>query len=265
MKVVLSILMFLYTNLAGAWQQWTPEPIQHCAPQVPYGLPQTDKQIIGICRYAYVTAYDPAAKIPVWTSYTLLPTNALGCLPRTNAFTADASIANGARPDDYTGTGFDRGHVAPDGDMSFIERAELESFLMTNMMPQSGSLNRGIWKLLETSIRGWSVQLNNSFTIYAGPIYDHTSKTIGNGVVVPNAFYKIVTNNQTGEVAGWLFPHSNTLGRDLTKLRASVEQIETASGVRFSFPDNAVEIVPGKEWPVNFGKLTASKQAACKR
>ena len=47
-------------------------------------------------------------------------------------------------------TGYDKGHAAPDGDLSWSQQVEYESFLMTNMYPQHGSLNRGIWKLLET-------------------------------------------------------------------------------------------------------------------
>jgi endonuclease G len=68
---------------------------------------------------------------------------------------------------------------------------------MTNMSPQAGSLNRGIWKLLETSVRGWVVQRNQSYTIYVGGVYDANDPKIGQGVVVPHGFYKIVVNNQT--------------------------------------------------------------------
>lgn len=263
-KIILSVVLLISALNASAWTQWPPELMDTCSVQAPYGYPQSSKQVVGICRHAYVTAYDPAAKIPNWTAYTILPQNALGCWPRTNAFTADASIANGPRPDDYAGTGYDKGHVAPDGDMSFDERAELESFLMTNMFPQAGGLNRGIWKLLETSVRGWSFQLNQSFTVYAGAIYGPGDKTIGTGVVVPNAFYKIVINNQTGAMAGWLFPHRSDLGSDLTKVRAPVSQIQQLAQTRFPFPANARELQPGQEWPVDYGALTNAKRAKCK-
>jgi hypothetical protein len=77
-------------------------------------------------------------------------------------------VPNGARPDDSAGTGYDKAHAAPDGDLSWSQQVEYESFLMTNMYPQHGSLNRGIWKLLETSVRGWAVQRNQPYTIYVG-------------------------------------------------------------------------------------------------
>ncbi|MFZ9611073.1 MAG: DNA/RNA non-specific endonuclease, partial [Methylococcales bacterium] len=141
-----------------------------------------------------------------------------------------------------------------------------ESFLMTNMSPQAGSLNRCIWKLLETSVRGWVVQLNQPYTIYVGGIYNAQDKKIGNGVVVPHAFYKIVINQTTGQAAAWAFPHTApypNLGNDLTKYRIGITQLEQTAGVKFAFPNGAQELQVGKEWPVDFGKLTNAKRAKC--
>jgi endonuclease G len=266
MKKLLTLL-FVFASLSShAWEQRPPLPVDACRVHSPYGLTQTKTPAGLICREAYLVAYDPAAKIPVYVAYTLLPQNALGCFPRTNAFVADQSISNGPRPDDYAGTGYDKGHAAPDGDLSWSQQVEYESFLMTNMYPQHGSLNRGIWKLLETSVRGWTVQLNQPFTIYVGALYGAGNERIGNGVVVPHGFYKIVINNATGAVAGWGFPHTKpyvNLGNDLTKFRLPIAQIEQQAAVKFAFPANAKELQPGQEWPVDFGALTNAKRAKC--
>ena len=266
MKKLLTLALLAVSLSASAWTQRAPNPVAQCQVHAPYGFPQSSRQVTAICRQAYLVGYDAAAKIPEFVTYELLPQNALGCIARTNAFTADQSVANGPRPDDYAGTGFDKGHAVPDGDLSWDQQVEYESFLMTNMLPQAGSLNRGIWKLLETSVRGWAVQRNQSYTIYVGGIYTSTNKKIGTGVIVPHAFYKIVINNQTSEVAGWAFPHVApypNLGNDLTKYRASISQIEKNAQVNFEFPKNATELVPGQEWPVNFGALTKAKRAKC--
>ena len=267
MKKFLFAILLAATSLAQAWDQRAPNPVQACAVHSPYGFAQTQRTAQPICREAYLVAYDAPAKIPVYVAYTLLPQNALGCWPRTNAFVADQSLGGtGARPDDYAGTGYDKGHAAPDGDLSWSQQVEYESFLMTNMYPQHGSLNRGIWKLLETSVRGWTVQLNQPFTIYVGALYGAGDSTIGNGVIVPHGFYKIVINNNTGAIAGWVFPHTKpyvNLGNDLTKFRLPISQIETTAGVKFAFPANAKELNPGQEWPVNFGDLTKAKRAKC--
>jgi len=266
-KILFALVLAISSLQSQAWDQRAPLPVDSCKVHSPYGFAQTQRTALPICREAYLVAYDAPVKIPVYVAYTLLPQNALGCFPRTNAFVADQSLnGTGAKPDDYVGTGYDKGHAAPDGDLSWSQQVEYESFLMTNMYPQAGSLNRGIWKLLETSVRGWSYQLGNSFTIFAGAIYAQGDKTIGNGVIVPHGYYKIVINNNTGAIAGWSFPHTApypNLGNDLTKFRLPIAQIEQSAGVKFAFPATAKELAPGTEWPVNFGDLTKAKRAKC--
>jgi endonuclease G len=264
MKKLLLALLFV-SSFAHAWTQRPPQNPQTCKVHAPYGFPQTNG-IQPICRQAYLVGYDAAAKLPKYVTYQLLPQNAIGCVARTNAFAADQSIANGAKPEDYAGTGYDKGHMAPDGDLSWDTQVEFESFLMTNMSPQAGSLNRGIWKLLETSVRGWAVQLNQPYTVYVGSLYNAQDKKIGNGVVVPHSFYKIVINNTTGQAAGWMFPHIApypNLGNDLNAFRAPIMTIESAAGVKFSYPAKVQELPKGQMWPVDFGALTNAKRAKC--
>jgi endonuclease G len=267
MKKIIFALLLTAVNLSQAWDQRAPNPPQACAVHSPYGFATVKRPVQPICREAYLVAYDAPVKIPAYVAYTLLPQNALGCFPRTNAFVADQSLnGTGARPDDYAGTGYDKGHAAPDGDLSWSAQVEYESFLMTNMYPQHGSLNRGIWKLLETAVRGWTVQLNQPFTIYVGAIYGQGDDVIGNGVIVPHGFYKIVINNATGQAAGWAFPHTKpyvNLGNDLTKFRRPIAEIEKIAGVDYKFPAGVRELQPGQEWPVDFGKLTTAKRQKC--
>ena len=260
------LLLALFATQAFAWKQRAPLPVQACQVHSPYGFAQTQRSVQPICREAYLVAYDAPVNIPSYVAYTLLPQNALGCFPRTNAFVADASVPGGATPSDYAGTGYDKGHAAPDGDLSWSQIVEYESFLMTNMYPQHGSLNRGIWKLLETSVRGWAVQQNRPFTIYVGAFYGAGNEYIGKGVIVPHGYYKIVIDQQTGAIAGWAFPHTKpyvNLGNDLTKFRMPVAQIQQQAGVQYRFPANAKELQPGQEWRVDFGALTNAKRAKC--
>jgi endonuclease G len=265
MKKILALTLLSASFTVSAWTQRPPNPVQQCQAHAPYGFPQA-QGVQPLCQQAYLVGYDASAKLPRFVTYELLPQNALGCVARTNAFAANQYITNGAVPADYIGTNYDKGHMAPDGDLSWDTQVEYESFLMTNMAPQAGSLNRGIWKLLETSVRGWAVQRNQSLTVYVGALYSASDKKIGNGVVVPHGFYKIVINNQTNEVAGWAFPHVApypNLGNDLTKFRLPIAQIEQTAGVQFAFPQGAIELQPGKEWPVDFGALTNAKRKKC--
>ena len=73
-------------------------------------------------------------------------------------------------------------------------------------------------------------------------------------------------NNATKEIAGWGFPHNKpygNLGNDLTKFRVPVAQIQQQANIKFAFPAGAVELAPGKEWPVDYGALTNAKRAKC--
>ena len=269
-KLVLALTLLVSIN-AHAWTQRAPGTIQQCAAHIPYGAETSATPYTPICRQAYLVEYDAANKIPNNVSWTLTPDHVLGCVTRSNAFVADQSVKGGAQPSDYVGKNaqgfnYDKGHMAPDGDQSWDQQVEYESFLMTNMSPQAGSLNRGIWKLLETSVRGWAFQGNQNFTIVSGGVYSQGDKVIGKGVVVPHAFYKIVIDQATGQVAGWWFPHVApypNLGNDLTKFRMSIAQIEQQAGVKFAMPANAQELAPGKEWPVDFGALTNAKRKLC--
>jgi len=265
-KLLVTLFVALVATGSQAWDQRQPLPPEQCKVHSPFGFADSAKKYTPICRQAYFVAYDASAKIPAYVAYTLEPKNALGCIARTNAFVADQSIKNGPVPKDYAGTGYDKGHVSPDGDLSWDQQVEYESFLMTNMVPQAGSLNRGIWKLLETSVRAWTVQLDAPYTIYGGGIYNDTNKKIGSGIIVPHAYYKIVINRKTNEYAAWMFPHVGpypNLGNDLTKFRVRVSDVNKESKIAFGVPPNGKELQPGKEWPVDFGKLTKDKRAKC--
>ena len=208
--------------------------------------------------------YSEKLKEPLWVKYLVKCPEGSASRSGMDFYTNDSVITS--TNVDYAHNEYDKGHMAPDGDLSWDQQVEYESFLMTNMAPQAGSLNRGIWKLLETEVRGWAVQLNQPYTIYVGGIYNAQDKKIGNGVIVPHAFYKIVINNTTKQIAGWAFPHVApypNLGNDLTKFRVPVAEIQKQSGIAFKFPQGAVELQPGQEWAVDFGGLTNSKRKVC--
>jgi endonuclease G len=250
-------------------QQQQPLPIQSCADQVPWGWPQVIvSNSTGICRHGYVLLHDNSAKIPVWAAYTLTPDHAIGCVKRSNAFAADQSLPQNGRstPQDYVGTGFDQGHQVPDGDQSWNPLTEHESFIMSNMAPQYPHTNRGNWKFLESSIRAWVYEQNQPYTIYVGPVYNGNDPKIGtNLVTVPHAFFKIVINDTTHQVAGWIFPNISSGGSttNIVPLRVPVAQIQQITGIQFSYPPNSVELSAGSEWPVDFGAFTKAKQKQC--
>lgn len=264
----LILTLLLITSSAFGWEQQAPLPVQSCAQFVPYGVPVIQrKNITSICRHGYYTVYDNIAKIPVYAAYTLKPENALGCWPRTNSFAADASLPKDKRatPDDYAGTGYDKGHNVPDGDLSYDEYIQLESFLMTNMSPQLPNLNRGIWKVLETDVRVWAWQRKHTLQVTVGPIYVYGDPTIGaNKVLIPRAFYKVIIDTQTGETFAFLFPHKEGLGSDISVVQTTVEEVEKHSGVVIPVPPNVSKTVKLPLWTADMGAALKDKQVKCK-
>lgn len=265
MKYIL-LLLALFTSTGYCWDQPQPLPIQNCEAKAPFGFPQTNREGIAICRTGYLTYNDYYAKLPMWVSYTLYPEYALGCVPRSNAFAADASLQKGMRAElnDYKGSGYDIGHLVPAADMSRFDDTERESFLLSNMAPQKASLNRGPWKLLETNVRGWTTQLGHPFVVYAGPLYGPGDKVIGlNKVVVPHAFFKIVIDKMTGQTAGFIFPHMGNIVKELPHNRAPLAQIEQLSGIKFAYPDNVSELPRDVLWPMDYKQLIKDKELSC--
>jgi len=264
----LLVLFLIACSSAFAWEQQAPRPVQACAEFVPYGAPViSNRDATAVCRVGYYTVHDNVAKIPVYGVYVLKPENALGCFPRTNAFTADASLPKDKRatPDDYAGTGYDKGHNIPDGDLSYGEYVELESFLMSNMMPQLPNLNRGIWKNLETNVRIWAWQHGHPLQVIVGPIYQYGDPTIGkNQVLVPRAFYKVVIDTVTGEHYAFLFPHKDGLGADPSVVQTTVAEVEKYAGITINLPAGRVKTEKFPMKPADFGAALNAKKAKCK-
>ena len=266
MKAFVSKIVGLFAKKPDLTLRPPPIDGQPLELNAPYGLPVSSTEFQILSRRTYISAYDATAKIPAYVIWTLTPDHALGCVPRSNSFSKDHSVTDGPTPGDYEHSGFDKGHMSPDDDQAWDVAVEHESFMMTNMTPQSPALNRGIWKLLETSFRGWVVQLNRPFTAISGAIYSQDDKKIGKGVVVPHAFYKVVIDSQTKQYAAWYFPHVAPypdLGNDLTKFRKLLTDIEKETTITISLPDGAKEIAVGQEWPVDFGKLEQAKKEKC--
>lgn len=266
MKKLLAVAAFaVLFNFAAVAQQAPPLPFTSCLEQVPYGSPNVRQNTTTICRKAYLMNHDPVAKIPSWTAHTITPEKAMGCLPRNDAFAADQSIPKGQRAElvDYAKSGYDQGHMVSNADLSWDRQAANESFYLSNMSPQTPSLNRGPWKQLETVVRAWSHEYRHSHTIYAGNIWSANSKTIGpNKVIVPDYLFKIIINNTTKQSYAFMFPNVASLSSDIPPFQTTVFEVERVTGLTFPVPDNkmAKNMMPS----ANFKKLTDDKKTICK-
>ena len=199
-----------------------------------YGIPSTN----GTCltRTGYVLLHDSTKKEPLWVSYDLTASHLSGPATRTDNYKADPALPVGQRAElsDYSGSGYDRGHMCPAADNYYSITAMNECFYLSNMCPQNGSINSGKWASLESQIRTFTATKGECWII-CGPIFSGTISTIGsNQVAVPSSFYKIVVyaSGSGVEAAGFVMPNassSNALSSYLTK----IDDIEALTGLDF--------------------------------
>lgn len=266
MRIMIAIFALLcMTTTRTSADQLAPSPWQTCVSLAPYGFPQInllDGQ--PICRHGYALMHDNQAMVAAWVVYTLTKDQTLSCLPRQDAFEADQSLPRGQRAElsDYKKSGYDMGHLAPNADQSWHPQVQRESFLLSNVAPQLPGLNRGLWRELEAIIRGWAYNIG-SLTIYTGAIYDLAGTRLQNRVVIPQAFYKIVINNQTGETLAFLFPHQSHLGGEIASVQTTVNIIESYTTIQFPTPD--AKNIKRNLWPINTRTLAQARSAMCKK
>ena len=180
------------------------------------------------CYEQYVLVYDQRAKTPLFSAERLAPGEKF-MKSRKNSYTADKKIPKGSRVElsDYKKSGYDRGHLAPEGDMT-SEVSERESFLLSNMVPQRKQLNRGIWRSLELKLRKLSE--TEELIVITGPVYDKPISYIGDKVPVPDATYKWVYNLADGVEFGYVIPNVTKFNK-LDTYQTTKAELEKKTGL----------------------------------
>ena len=90
---------------------------------------------------------------------------------------------------DYSGSGYDRGHLVPAADRYGSPKAFVETFLMTNISPQTGSLNQYPWQQFESYVRA---QVRRGWDAYQIAGVHGEQGLMKNRVVVPTNCWKVV-------------------------------------------------------------------------
>lgn len=199
------------------------------------GLP--DSRII-VRHFAYTLEYSEKHEQAIWVAYFLTPERTRGIWKRCDHFRADPMIPTGsAEPEDYKGSGYDKGHLAPAADMAWDSTAMCESFYMSNMSPQTPSFNRGVWKRLEDQVRTWAEE-SDTLWIVTGPVLKESLPSIGtNHVNVPEYFYKVILGVKGTEWEGVGFVLANEGSKKpLDSFAVTIDSVESLTGLDF-FPD----------------------------
>lgn len=223
LKSLLKIIILLLLCPMIIWAQPVQAPYQFGAE-----IPQLIDGEYPIEHFGYSLIYNQEHKQAKWVAYELTAQECFGNYKRTDRFLEDPLVKGGtANKEDYYKSGFDRGHLAPAGDMKWSARAMEESFYYSNMSPQNPSFNRGSWRLLEELVRTWAYQ-DSSLLIITGPIIAQGAKKIGpQGVSVPQYFFKAVVDNHGDQRKGiaFLMPNQKT-HNDFWQYAITIDSLE---------------------------------------
>lgn len=234
---ILSVTLVLLLALCGPARAQD-DSLKGCEEHVRTGVPAfvgITPDTTELCRLGYAVAHDNHLLIPDWAAWHLTGPKATGCLPRKDSFKADPDLPKGKRAElkDYRGSGYDRGHMAPNADFLWSREAQKQSFYLSNMAPQLHQFNAGIWADLEELTRVWATEKGEVYVI-DGPIFDDRAhpRTIGpDNVANPDYFFKVIYDPKSGGALSFIFPNAQIPGNDISAYQVTVHQVEQRSGL----------------------------------
>ena len=156
-----------------------------------YGNMKDQGNLLELQNTEYCIMYDTSLRSPIYASQHLIGKK-LKHIDRSNNFRPDRRLNKNERTElkDYIKTGFDRGHLAPAGDMT-SEISMKESFLLSNIIPQTKINNRFIHKKIEMAVRKMAIERGELYVV-TGVIFDREIKV--NNLNVPTKIYKAIVD-----------------------------------------------------------------------
>lgn len=188
----------------------------------------------------FMLGYSEIRMNPLWVTYRLEATEPGGIGKRPSRFEYDWRSLVRVKHDDYTRSGYDRGHLAPNYAIAKVHgrQAQLDTFLMTNISPQKPNLNRKVWQRIEQAAMDHFAQIKQEVWVITGPVFGEEFQFLPNTYIqIPTAFYKIfiapATEQRPIEVLAFLVPQ-NVQGREpLANFLVSIRQVENLTGLNF--------------------------------
>jgi len=224
-----------------------------------------------MAKPTYSLSYNRDKGTPNWVSWHLEPAW-FGNLTRIDTFRPDPAVPPDwyrVQATDYSGSGFDRGHMTPNADRDNENRIPInqETYLMSNMVPQAPDNNQGPWAAFENYLRSIVTSpQNNELYIVSGPLGvggsgsngGTTNNLAGGHVTVPQYTWKVVLvipigDNDLSRVTAAtrtiaiLMPNTQGIRNDpWENYLTTVDHVEELTGYNFfsNVPDaiqNAIE------------------------
>ncbi len=209
-------------------------------------LTESDSPIVP--HKAYVSSYNEETLIPDWVAYELTADETGGTESRGGIeFRMDPTLrgVTQAMREDYSGSGWTKGHLMPAADAAYSTTTMGETFYFTNICPQDETLNAGDWAYLEKRVRQWANRYGHIWVVTGPIVGENRYGTIGEReVVVPDSFFKaLLIQKKNGSYSAIAFVMDNDDERYYLKdCYLTVDELETLTGFNF-FPqlDDTIE------------------------
>lgn len=225
-----------------------------CGEHLVKGMPSNNSDQV-LCRTGYAVGYNYQTKNADWVAYHVTKESVNAQFKRSNNFKADAELPEYAQStlSDYSKSGYDRGHLAPSAAMDFSQQSMQESFLLSNMSPQLPGFNRVGWRLLEEHVRDLANEYQELYVV-TGPIYEGNEASIGDGVVIPSAFYKVILDPYYNDAIAFIVPHRDVSGSELVNFVTTIDDVEDRTNLDFFANtsddiENSMEAMLWEMWP----------------
>ncbi|MDB5934991.1 MAG: endonuclease [Massilia sp.] len=180
-----------------------------------------------LCFGEFGVMHSGVTRTPLWSAEFLTAGNLHSAhdLSRENSFHPEAQLPPSQRAElaDYARSGFDRGHMAPNGDMP-DRRSQHESFTLANMVPQDADINRHVWAAIEGVVRKMAKKEGELYVITGPAFIGSRLRRVGN-VMVPSHVYKLVYSPRQRAGAAWIIenqPNAEYRAISIAELEATV-------------------------------------------
>ena len=217
----------------------------HLTLGIPTDADNSDDYILK--RPQYVLSYNRYRNTANWVSWNL---NAawFGTTGRTQTrFSPDPDLPAlfyRVTHDDYTGSGFDRGHIVRSEERTRTIEDNAATFYTTNILPQRPDLNQGVWNDFEKYCEELCKRHNKELFVIAGGIFEKNYRVIGKGVAVPKSTWKIVVVLERGQGVKDITANTRVIAVDMPnidgirydkwqKYKTTVRTLENATGYNF--------------------------------
>lgn len=212
------------------------------------GMPKyggVDDIVIHVENAGYTAAYSETKLNPLWVAYRVPATQRTDACPRLRRFLTDDRTTSKVNHNDYTGAGYDRGHMAPSATIgsAYGCDAQNETYFMTNITPQLPGVNQRPWAAFEDVVSDEYAPRFGGVWVITGPVFDRdTVETLCSGVEVPVAFYTIVVRevDHRPEALAVVMTQDTAPGTPIGKLVVPIDDVESRTDLDFfsSLPDN---------------------------